>query len=81
MRAEAQSVSDEIGRAAPAEPSSVTVKQDDSSQLVVDAIAEHRPDLVVLALRQGEEATWLEQGDLGAVPSQIEGVPLVRVRI
>jgi hypothetical protein len=80
-RAEAEGVGEEIGRAAPAEPSSVSVKQDDPSQLVVDAVAEHSPDLIVLALRQGEEATWLEQGELGAMPSQIEGVPLVRVRI
>lgn len=80
-RAEAESVGEEIGRAAPAEPSSVSVKQDDPSQLVVDAVAEHKPDFIILALRQGEDATWLEQGELGAMPSQIEGVPLVRVRI
>lgn len=80
-RAEAQGIGDEIGRAAAAEPSSVSVKQDDPTQLVVDAIAEHQPDVVVLALREGEDATWLEKGTLGAVPAQVEGVPLVRVRI
>src|SRR5262249_54428917 len=68
----------EQSRAAPAKPSSVSVKQDDPKQLVLDAIAEHRPDLVVLALREGEDATWLEKGELGAVPAQIEGVPLAR---
>ncbi len=80
-RADAESVGEEIGRAAQAEPSSVTVKQADPSQLVVDAVAEHKPDFIILALRQGEEATWLEKGELSAAPSQIEGVPLVRVRI
>jgi hypothetical protein len=80
-RAEAEGVGEKIGRAAPTEPASVVAKQDDPAQLVVDAIAEHRPDFVILALRQGEDATWLEKDELGAVPSQVDGVPLVRVRI
>jgi hypothetical protein len=80
-RAEAEGVGEEIGRAAAAEPASVDVKRDDPAQLVFDAVAEHGPDLIVLALRGGEDATWLEQGELGAVPSEIGGVPLVRVRI
>jgi hypothetical protein len=57
------------------------VKSDIPRQLVLDAIAEHRPDRVIVALRDGEESTWLEDGELEELPREIEGVPLVRIRI
>jgi len=80
-RSEAAGVGQEIGEAAPTEPSSVTVKQDDPVQLVLDAVAEHAPDSIVLALRDGQEASWLEKGEFRKLPSRIDGIPIVRVRI
>src|SRR5262249_47307890 len=53
-RSEAENVGREIGDAAPTDPSTVTVKRDDPAQLVQDAIAEHGPDSIVIALRDGE---------------------------
>ena len=44
-------------------------------------VAEHHPDRVVVALREGEEATWLEEGELEELPDEIDGVPLVRIRL
>jgi len=80
-RSEAENVGREIGDAAPTDPSTVTVKRDDPAQLVQDAIAEHGPDSIVIALRDGEDASWLEKGELGEIPSRVDGVPIVRVRI
>ena len=57
------------------------MKPDLPRQLVLDAIAEHDPAKVVVALREGEDATWLEEGELDGLPTEIEGVPVVRISI
>ena len=80
-RADAREVGESIGRAAPTEPSVVEVKPDAPDQVVLDAIAEHQPDRIVVALREGEEATWLEQGGLDEFPREIDGIPVVRISI
>lgn len=80
-RAEGLAVGESIGRAAPGEPSSVDVKPDPPSQVVLDTIAEHNPDRIVVALREGEEATWLEDGGLDELPREINGIPVVRISI
>lgn len=80
-RAEAERVGEAVARAAPTDADTIDVKPDVPRQLVLDAIAEHRPDRVVVALREGEESTWLEDGELDELPSEIEGTPLVRIRV
>ena len=80
-RSNAREVGEKIGRAAPGEPSDVEVKPDAPDQVVLDAIAEHQPDRIVVALRDGEEATWLEEGGLDELPQEIEGIPVVRISI
>jgi hypothetical protein len=80
-RAEAQAVGEAVAGAAPADASDVDVKPDAPEQVVRDAIAEHRPDRIVVALRDGEEATWLEEGGLDELPGSIDGVPIDRIRI
>lgn len=80
-RAEAQEVGEAIAEAAPADPSLIQVKPDVPSQLVLDAIAEHAPDKIVLALREGEEAEWLEEGELEELPREIEGIPVLKVSV
>ena len=79
-RAEAQVVGDAVAKDAPADASDVDVKPEPPQQVVRDAIAEHRPDRVVVALR-GEEATWLEEGGLDELPGAIDGIPVDRIRI
>lgn len=59
----------------------VEVKSDLPRQLVLDAIAEHDPAKVVVALREGEDGTWLEEGELDELPTEIEGVPVVRISV
>ena len=51
-RADARQVGEEIGLVAPGEPSDVEVKPDAPDQVVLDAIAEHKPDRIVVALRE-----------------------------
>ncbi len=80
-RAEAREVGESVGRAAATEPASVVVKPDTPNQVVLDAIAEHQPDRIVVALREGEEATWLEEGGLDELPREIDGIPVVRISI
>jgi len=80
-RAKAQETGEAIADAAPAEPSSIQVKPDVPSQLVLDAIAEHKPDTIVVALREGEEAAWLEKGELEELPDEVDGIPVVHVRV
>lgn len=80
-RAGARKIGASVGRAAPADPASIDVKLDQPRQLVLDAIAEHRPDRIVVALHQGEEGSWLEEGELEDLPDEIDGVPLVRIRL
>jgi hypothetical protein len=57
------------------------VKPDPPKQVVLDAIAEHKPDRIVVALRDGEEATWLEEGELDELPREIDGIPVTPIRI
>jgi hypothetical protein len=80
-RAEAREVGEAVAEAAPADAAAVDVKPDSPRQVVADAIAEHRPDKVVVALREGEEATWLEEDELDALPREIDGVPVERIEI
>lgn len=80
-RAEATEVGEAIERAAPVEVTNVEVKSELPRQLVLDAIAEHDPAKVVVALREGEDATWLEEGELDELPTEIEGIPVVRISV
>lgn len=80
-RAEAESVGHAVERAAATEADTIDVKPDPPRQLVADAIAEYRPDRVIVALREGEEATWLEEGELDELPAEVAGVPLVRIHL
>jgi hypothetical protein len=80
-RARAQQVGEQIGEDAPADLASLEVKPDTPSQLVRDAIAEHDPDRVVFAVREGEQATWLEEDELGRLPAEVDGVPVTRLAL
>jgi len=75
-RAEAQEAGEAIADAAPADPSSIQVKPDVPSQLVLDAIAEHKPDRI-----EGDEAAWLEKGELEELPREVDGIPVVHVAV
>lgn len=80
-RADAKAIGAAIVQASPAEAGDVDVKPDPPAQVVRDAIAVHHPDRVVVALREGEEATWLEDGQLEELPREIDGVPVERIRL
>jgi len=80
-RERAREVGEEIVQEAPVLDASVDVKRDVPSQAVLDAIAEHDPDRIVVVLRTGEDATWLEERELAQVPGEIAGVPVIRVSI
>ena len=80
-REDAAAVGESVATAARGEPSSVDVKPDPPRQVVLDAIAEHQPDRIVVALRDGEEATWLEDGELDELPREIDGIPVTPIRI
>ncbi len=82
MRADMQSRSARRSETdAPAKPSSIEIKPDAPSQLVLDAVREFQPDRVVVAVRDGEDATWLEEGELDQIRAQFEGVPVTRVTL
>ena len=80
-RAEASTVGEAIQTVAPVDATNIEVKPDLPRQLVLDAIAEHDPAKVVVALREGDDATWLEEGELDGLPTEIEGVPVVRISV
>jgi hypothetical protein len=80
-RAVAERVGEQIGTDAPADAESLEVRADRPAQAVRDAIAEHRPHRVVVALREGEEATWLEDDELDGLPSEIDGVPVTKLTL
>jgi hypothetical protein len=80
-RRDALAVGEAVADAAPTDASNIDVKPDQAQQVVRDAIAEHRPDRVVVALRDGDEATWLEESELEEFPREIDGVPVERIRI
>ena len=78
-RGQARAVGETVAAEAPTDAESIEVKPDPPSQAVLDAIAEHDPDRVVAVVREGEDATWLEDGD--RIPSELGGVPVTLVRI
>lgn len=78
-RRHAARVADGIASEAPTAATSTEVRPDHPGQLVLDAVGRHNPDRVVLALRRGEEATWLEEGELEAIPPSVNGVPVVHL--
>jgi hypothetical protein len=80
-RRRAEEVGDSVAYDAPADAARVEVKPDSPSQAVLDAIAEHNPDRIIVVLRTGEDATWLEEGELAEMPGRIAGVPVTRVAI
>jgi hypothetical protein len=80
-RRRAEEVGETIAERAPAERASVDVKSDVPSQAVLDSIAEHNPDRILLVLRDGEDASWLEEGELDHVPGHIAGVPVTRIEL
>jgi hypothetical protein len=80
-RERAAEVGETIEDEAPTDADQVQVKREVPAQLVQDAVAEHRPDRIVLAVREGEDATWLEDGQLDDVPDEIAGVPVTRITI
>ena len=80
-RADAYEIGEAIQRAAPLDATEVEVKTDLPRQLAVDAIAEHDPAKIVVALREGEDATWLEEGELAGLPAELEGIPVVRISL
>jgi hypothetical protein len=80
-RARAREVGETVDAEAPTDAERVQVKPDEPRVLIQDAVAEHDPDRIVLALREGEEATWLEDGGLDETPSEIDGVPVTRLRL
>jgi hypothetical protein len=80
-RARAREVGETVDDEAPTDAERVQVKPEEPSQLVRDAVAEHKPDRIVLAVREGEDATWLEDGELAETPSEIQGVPVTRLRL
>jgi hypothetical protein len=80
-RDDALVVGESVGEAALAEPTSVDVKPDAPNQVLIDSIAEYRPDRIVIALRDGEDASWLEHGQLDEAPGEINGIPVVRISV
>ena len=80
-RQRAEKLGEAIAESAPSESSTVEVKSDLPSRAVLDAIAEHDPERILLVLREGEEASWLEEGELDQVPGEIAGIPVTHVEV
>jgi hypothetical protein len=80
-RAEARKVGESVAARAPTDAEAVEVKPDPPSQVVLDAIAEHDPDRVLVVVRGGEDATWLESGEAGRIPDEVGGVPVTLVEL
>lgn len=80
-RSRAEDVGEAVRRAAPTEALSVEVRPDHPGQLVLDAVGQYNPDRVVLALREEDEGTWLEEGELEAIPPVVNGVPVIHVEL
>ena len=80
-RERAREVAEAVDQRAPTDADRMQVKRDDPVQLVQDAVAEHNPDRIFLAVRAGGAATWIEQGELAEAPSEIDGVPVTRIRL
>ena len=79
-RAEAEALGESIAADGPAS-TSVEVKSDVPSQAVLDAVAEHAPERILVVLRTGDDATWLEDGETGRIPEEIAGVPVTLVTV
>jgi hypothetical protein len=80
-RRRAEEVGESIALRAPGDTTTVDVKPDPPSQVVLDAIAEHRPDRLLLVVRRDEDATWLEAGQADAIRSQNVGVPVTLIEL
>lgn len=80
-RERAQAVGKSVADRAPTDAETVDVKPDPPSQAVSDAIAEHDPDRILVVVRRGEHATWLEHGEAERIPDQLEGVPVTLVEL
>jgi hypothetical protein len=80
-RERAQAVGESIADRAPTDAGTVEVKPDPPSQAVSDAIAEHDPDRILVVVRQGEDATWLEHGAAERIPDELGGVPVTLVEL
>jgi hypothetical protein len=80
-RADAEEIGEQIERDAPGDAATVDVKPDAPSQVLRDAIAEHAPDRIVVAVRDGESASWLEEDELERLPAAIDGVPVTRLTL
>lgn len=78
-REHAHAVGETVAAEAPADAETIEVKPDSASQAVRDAIAEHDPDRIVAVVREGDDATWLE--DVEEIPGKIDGVPVTRLDI
>ena len=59
----------------------VEVKPDVPSQAVLDAVAEHDPERIIVVLRKGADASWLEDDEIGRIPTEIAGVPVTLVEV
>ncbi len=80
-REHAQQVGEAVAERAPTDAEAVEVKPDPPHQVVVDAIAEHDPDRILVVVRGGEKATWLESGEADRIPDQVAGVPVTIVEL
>ena len=80
-RERAQAVGESIADRAPTDAETVEVKPDPPSQAVSDAIAEHDPDRILVVVRRGEHATWLEHDEAERIPDELAGVPVSLVEL
>jgi hypothetical protein len=80
-RQRAREVGEAVAEEAPAPAPTVEVTPEVPGQAVLDAIREHAPDRVVVVLRAGDDATWLEDGELSQIPGEIHGVPVTRIAL
>jgi hypothetical protein len=80
-RERAQAVGESVAARAPADAQEIEVKPDPPSQAVVDAIAEHDPERILVVVRGGDKATWLEHGEAGRIPDAVGGVPVTLVEL
>jgi hypothetical protein len=80
-RGRADELGREIRQESPAQDATIDVKRDVPTQAVEDAIAEHDPDRILVVLRTGDDASWLERGELAELPGEIAGVPIIRVSV
>ncbi|HEX4746413.1 MAG TPA: hypothetical protein VFU99_05970 [Gaiellaceae bacterium] len=80
-RAEARATGETLSAEAPTDATTIDVKPDPPTQVLRDAVREHQPERIVVALRSDEDATWLEEHGLEDLPDEIDGVPVVRMAL